>query len=667
MAPRTYTFFIALLAVSCLFAGCSEKEDDREKLRELRFLEGTEKLSATRRLQILDSMAPIIKVREQDSLNRQMMRLIAFRYFFDGEYDKHKDIMHGFYKTAVEKKDSVVMAYSLYNIGSCFEAENQADSALYYYLNAGKVYRTVKDSANMAQTAHSVACILFTQGNYAEAETEEIKALSYFRKTDNNEYIINGYTVLGATLSEMKSYPQALKYYQRAFDETAGMKRAGFTMDEIRSKQRNIYGNIGVLYGAKGDHEKSLQYYDKALALPGYERYEYAVMIANRGYAKMMLDKDEDEYTGDLWESLRILDSLDEPITILETKKSIARHYLKKQDTLKSVTYLREIYAEAKANKSNYDMLESLSLLTLNDKQNTFKYSQLYFKLNDSLQQAERSMRNKFARIAYETDSIERQNRSLSRRFNYTIVAFIAVLAIVLGLLIILRLKSRNKELLYIQGQQQANEKIYNLLLEQEAETEEAKIKERNRLAMELHDGVMNRIFTTRFNLMQLKDGQEDKKKLLVRELEETQDELRKISHDLKEGFLPENESFADALKKLVERQQEPGGPVFDLYIDKFINWNDVSPECRVALFRITHEACTNARKHSWATNCNIALMAHGQHIKLRIWDDGKGFDPKKVKDGIGLRNMRERVLALGGTFVSTSSAGSGAVLDIIV
>lgn len=312
-------------------------------------------------------------------------------------------------------------------------------------------------------------------------------------------------------------------------------------------------------------------------------------------------------------------------------------------------------------------MLETLSLLTLNDKRNTFKYSQLYFKLNDSLQQAERSMRNKFARIAYETDSIEKQNKTLNKRFNYTIATSVGLLALVIGLLIISRLRAKNRELLYIQEQQHANEKIYSLLIQQEAESEEVKMKERNRLAMELHDGVLNRIFTTRFNLMQLKDGEQEKKELLVKELEETQDEIRQLSHNLKKSFLPENESFADAMKKLVEKQQENAGLSFDLYVDKFINWSEVSPERRVALFRITQEACTNARKHSGASNCNIAVMAQGNRLKLRIWDDGLGFDPKKVREGIGLKNIRERVEALDGTILNPTVAGQGAVLDIIV
>ena len=62
------------------------------------------------------------------------------------------------------------------------------------------------------------------------------------------------------------------------------------------------------------------------------------------------------------------------------------------------------------------------------------------------------------------------------------------------GFFAIYRLKSKNKELLFIREQQEANEKIYQLMLTQQSETEQARNEERNRIAMELHDGIVNSV-----------------------------------------------------------------------------------------------------------------------------------------------------------------------------
>ena len=59
--------------------------------------------------------------------------------------------------------------------------------------------------------------------------------------------------------------------------------------------------------------------------------------------------------------------------------------------------------------------------------------------------------------------------------------------------------------------------------------------------------------------------------------------------------------------------------------------------------------------------------MAQADKVKLRIWDDGVGFEPRKTKVGIGLRNMEDRVKALNGIFKVTSSEGKGVVIEAII
>lgn len=63
---------------------------------------------------------------------------------------------------------------------------------------------------------------------------------------------------------------------------------------------------------------------------------------------------------------------------------------------------------------------------------------------------------------------------------------------------------------------------------------------------MELHDGIVNSIFTTRFNLIQLDPSRIDKKDQLVKELEKTKNEIRRVSHDLTQNLLFEDKSFPE-------------------------------------------------------------------------------------------------------------------------
>jgi len=77
-------------------------------------------------------------------------------------------------------------------------------------------------------------------------------------------------------------------------------------------------------------------------------------------------------------------------------------------------------------------------------------------------------------------------------------------------------------------------------------------------------------------------------------------------------------------------------------------------------LFRIAQEALTNIKRHANAKNVKICLTGNKSNVTLAITDDGVGFDLAGIsqhpKRGIGLRNMHERVDAIGGKLELTSS-----------
>ena len=669
---KPVTLLLAGIALffAALIAGCDEKQQARQGEALIQFIEQTQNLPAAKRGKALDSLFTVALNRGNDSLTRVMLSKIAWHYSDLNNSKKFYSAAKAVYERAAIAKDTPRMALGLYYLGDYYDQQRRPDSTLYYYLRSEKMFTAINNKANAARAMQNGIGVLYHNGSYAEAEAKAIKALKLYQEINDSELIFDAYVTLSLTLTDMKDYDKAREYFKLVFSQIDKLEKEGHNEEDIRYFRASAYNNMGIMYQSKQEYKKALALYNKGLAVPNLETSKpamYAMLLSNRGTSKLLLDQNQQGIKEDLWKALRIRDSLDLKAGIIASKVAIGRYFLMKKDTASGLHYIKQAYHGAKAIESSADVVETLSILSVSDHANRSYYSNLYFKVNDSLQQAERATRNKFARIAYETERVESENKLLSRRFTYMLVAFAILLVLIFGLLIIVRLKAKNKELLHNQRQQHANEKIYMLLLRQEAEAENAKTEERNRLAMELHDGVLNRIFTTRFNLMQLETPQEDKKQLLVQELQETQDEIRKLSHNLKESFLVENESFGEALKQLVAKQQEADGLVFDVFVDKFINWTTVALENRVALFRIVQESCTNAKKHSAAAHCHIALMAQGEMLKLRIWDDGQGFDPKKVKEGIGMRNISDRIKALGGTFNFSASPGKGAVLEVIV
>lgn len=658
-------------ALVCLFAGCrhSALPGEADTLRKL-LNTAQEEMDAPARNRLLDSVNTSLLSRGNDSITRLLNQIVAWHYSDNGNRKKAVVVTRRFYKMAAEKNDSLRMAHGLYYMGDYHYNESDNDSAFYYYTRAGRMFFSQHDTLNAARTIENNMSILYSTGSYAQVEAQSAKALKLYKKINDNELIFDSYLSLGLSLLQMKNYDKAREYFSLALKQADVLEKEGFPEEKIMLSKAACYNNLGLMHEYKREYSKAISYYNKVLAMPNLQRdlpAVYAMQLSNRGYSNMLMHNTGGTVVNDLYESMHIWDSLKDKPGIITGEIRFGEFLLMKRDTATALDYLKKGYAGAKSIQSSLDILHSLNVLALADRQKTSYYSSLYFKVNDSLQQAERSAADKFARIAYETDDVKKQNKILHRRFNYILFAGIAVLLLTAGFLIILRLRVRNRELLYQQDQQRANEKIYTLLLQQESEAEKAKMQERNRIATSLNEGIMARIFTMGTRLATLDTGENSRKQLLVNELQETRNGIGKLSHDLKESFLSENESFTAALKSLLLQQEETSAIAFNLHIDPAINRTTVTVGQRIALFRIVQEACTNAKKYSGAKHCYISLSAEGMLLRLHIEDDGRGFDPKKQKEGIGLRNIRERAEALGGSFHNLSAPGKGTVLDIIV
>jgi signal transduction histidine kinase len=90
-----------------------------------------------------------------------------------------------------------------------------------------------------------------------------------------------------------------------------------------------------------------------------------------------------------------------------------------------------------------------------------------------------------------------------------------------------------------------------------------------------------------------------------------------------------------------------------------------VPPAAGLALYRVAQEALTNAMKYAAAGRLRVTLGRAGRHVVLRVEDDGKGFDPKRVgASRHGLAGMRHRMLAVRGLLQISAEPGLGTVVS---
>jgi two-component system, NarL family, sensor kinase len=192
---------------------------------------------------------------------------------------------------------------------------------------------------------------------------------------------------------------------------------------------------------------------------------------------------------------------------------------------------------------------------------------------------------------------------------------------------------------------------------------------ERAHLSRELHDGVSQTLVSTKL-LVEAAVASLDRAgqppqpalgKALAR-LNASLNEVRGISHRLRPALL-DTLGLPAALHHLAH-EMDDAGPV-RVTADVQGKTRELPEVVKTVLFRVAQECLTNISKHAQAQQVTLALrFQESGQVQLQISDDGQGFDIQQIQDdptrGIGLRNMRERLAAIGGSLQYVSSPGFG-------
>ncbi|QAY70063.1 sensor histidine kinase [Xylanimonas protaetiae] len=194
---------------------------------------------------------------------------------------------------------------------------------------------------------------------------------------------------------------------------------------------------------------------------------------------------------------------------------------------------------------------------------------------------------------------------------------------------------------------------------------------ERERLAREIHDtlaqGFMSVVTQAQVASVALDRGADDVVRERLATMETTARDNLAEARALVAAFAPvplQGASLVDALRRLAERWAAETG------LRAVVEAGDVGPLAagdEVVLLRAAQEALTNVRRHAGASAVWLTLDGGGaERVRLEVVDDGAGIPPG-APEGYGLRGMRDRVVAVGGTLAVTSGGDGGTVLTVLL
>lgn len=609
----------------------------------------------------------IIVNQDNDSLNKINLFRVANRYYNMDDWKEYLQTTKLVLKRSIDSKDSANMAKAYSYLGDYYVSQSIPDSAFMSYFKAEKVYLKINDRYNLARTFLNKANLQFNEGDYFESEISVFKALRILKQEKNvNDLLYDCYNLLGLLYNEREEFNKALEFHQNALNTLKDKS----IPTEFQLKATSL-NNIGFVNLKKRNFKAAKSYFQEALNEKDLYRQNvtlYAIILDNFAYSRFKL-KDSEELSSLFQRSLRIRDSLGLKSGVVLSKMHLSEYYAFKKDTFKAIQYSKQALVLSRNSNQRNNILEVLKQIAIVDPQNASAYSREYIRLNDKMLKAERNMGEKFSRIEYETKEIKDQNSSLQEKNKTLIYVFSICTLIGLFFYVYKTQQARNRELLFKQQQQIANEDIYNLMISQQNDIELTRIREKKKVAQDLHDGVLGRMFGVRISLDSLDKVDEaeaaPKRKKYLSELKNIEEDIREISHDLNREKSELINNFIAILKKLFEDQKNNYRSKLIESFDSNIKWELVSNTVKINLYRIVQEALQNCNKYANAKTIKVEFKSEIDHLVLSIFDDGIGFNPKRTKNGIGLHNIQYRAAECKGIVLLKSAKGEGTLLVI--
>jgi signal transduction histidine kinase len=461
------------------------------------------KRSAAERLFLARKAQGIASLIDVDSITLKVGRTLALMHLDNDDLDSYVRVNSQNLELATRISDSFSISAASANLGSYYRLVQQNDTAFYFLNNALKYYGTNEYSLSKATTFYIIADIQHVAKIYDGAEVDAIKSLEIINEIEQTENALDlassVYNLLAIISKDIGEFEQAIEYYNKSIDIAKRMENGYINIVYARN-------NIANTYRSLGNFDRSLYILNNLKSEKGnyiaLDSSFYGTILNNIALTKVASGNfDYDEIVATYKEAENISLEYEYPNGALNALLDLSDLYLQFEQYDSVMKYASESLKMATEFSSNEAKQRALMLLSeVTPGEQGKAYLKEHIRLGDSLEAEERLVRNKIARIKFDTDQLQARNEQISRENFYLLLVSIVLLLSGILIYVIFTQRARNKELRLKQVQQEANEEIYNLMLKQQDKIEEARALEKTRVSKELHDGVLGRLFGVRLS-----------------------------------------------------------------------------------------------------------------------------------------------------------------------
>lgn len=664
--------FYLLVPILCLaMHSCIKKEVSNPKIQDsLRaFIDqyvdySADSIDITKR----DSISRIILSLPNSKTNRELTKDFIFKTKCE------KEVADYFLKCSLEDKDSLGVGNAYFYIGDYYLRKQMHDSAYSYFLQAENAFDLTKDSINLSKTLLQKAVVLSKNGVFSEAEKQVLHSLNYNTSETPIYHKQMQFMIIGDVFSGLGMLDDATYFYSQALDM--------LNYDELKSVSSPGINNLKIVYltSSLGNIYIEQEKYDQADALfnkiiekyidrknLNSERY-YAYVAISLANLKMK-QHDLPKVYSLLEEAINIGKKNKNRIIIHSAQLSLVEYYYLNGQKELAGPLLDTINTEVKEVGDFKSQLKALELYIAYAGGDSSKYFEDYIEIGKLFKGETNLVKNNFIRIKAETAKLLKLNRQLSDKNKLLTVIGACLFVIICSILVIYLYRSKMKEVRLIKMFQRDTEQYYNSVINTQNYLNLVKDRERSSMAKELNDGVLNRLFATRFSLIQLGEKEiESKKSILIDEILEVERYIRDISHTIVNEQAIEIQGFEQLIRELVLVYSKESTIKFKVEIDPLLDIESLSHQKKINIYRSIQEMLQNVLIHS---KCNICTIYFGYKtpalLELKIVDNGKGFDSRVTKKGTGLLNIKERIELINGKVFIISKIGGGTTFLFVI
>ena len=197
-----------------------------------------------------------------------------------------------------------------------------------------------------------------------------------------------------------------------------------------------------------------------------------------------------------------------------------------------------------------------------------------------------------------------------------------------------------------------------------------AVLEERERIGMDLHDGIIQSIYGVGLAMENIQHMLGDSESQTRNRVKHVIDDLNQVIRDIRTYILDlrprqmNNENLLDGLRRLASEYRANTLALATVNGAK-AKLEDLPQAHSMALFHICQEALANVAKHAAAKRVSVNVWTTDERVVMEVRDNGKGFDTDRMNQSIGhgLANMQTRIRAVGGEVDISSAPGEGTTI----